>query len=333
MTTLYIDRKGADVDVDGGAVVVRVDGQRRSAVPLKPLERVIVASSARLTTRFLARLAENGTGLLILAGLQHKPVATLMGRPDGDVALRMAQYALSADEAGRAHLSQRFVLGKLSAQLALLRRMEETRGRSLALNRGVEVLGAALDEVGKASAGRARLRGLEGAAAASYFTAYASLFPASLGFDRRTRRPPRDPVNACLSLGYTLLHFEAVRVAAAQGLDPMVGAYHDLAPGRESLACDFSEPLRPAVDRFVWTLFSGGVLRPENFSASESSGCRLKKEPRRAFYRAWELEARNHRPLLARLAEDFATAIRSRAEYAGARAIPAPSPGEEAGDG
>jgi CRISPR-associated protein Cas1 len=75
MTTLYIDRKGAEIDVEGDTVVVRTDGERRCTIPLKPLERVIVASSARLTTRCLARLAENGTGL--------RPLTRSRGVEDG----------------------------------------------------------------------------------------------------------------------------------------------------------------------------------------------------------------------------------------------------------
>ena len=67
--------------------------------------------------------------------------------------------------------------------------------------------------------------GLEGAAAA-YFRALAAAFPPALGFEGRNRRPPRDPVNACLSLGYTLLHGDAVREAAVQGFDPMIGVLH-----------------------------------------------------------------------------------------------------------
>jgi CRISPR-associated protein Cas1 len=61
-------------------------------------------------------------------------------------------------------------------------------------------------------------------------------------------------VNACLSLGYTLLHFDAVRACHETGLEPYVGFYHEPAFARESLACDFIEALRPKVDEWVWRL-------------------------------------------------------------------------------
>jgi CRISP-associated protein Cas1 len=322
MTTLYIDRRGADIDVENDTVIVRLKGERCGTVPLRPLERIVVSASAKLSTRCLARLAENGIGLLILPGGKRASSATLMGQPRGDTELRIAQYALVRDEPFRAYLARGLVIAKITAQLAFLHQAAEKRGPSPILNRTQEALGSAIAELGQTAPDRARLRGLEGAAAASYFSAFATLFPVSLRFERRTRRPPRDPVNACLSLGYTLLHFEAVREAASHGLDPMVGAYHDLTSGRESLACDFAEPLRPAIDRFVLSLFSDGRLRPESFSLDDAQGCRLKKDARRDFYASFEeQEAPRHRPVLARMARDFVDALRARRAASGAPAI------------
>ena len=100
---------------------------------------------------------------------------------------------------------------------------------------------------------------MEGAAQAAYFRAYCSLFAEALAFNGRNRRPPRDPVNACLSLGYTLVHFEAARAAYAAGLDPFLGFFHEIAFGRESLACDLMEPVRPLVDAWLWEMFRSRI--------------------------------------------------------------------------
>jgi CRISP-associated protein Cas1 len=77
---------------------------------------------------------------------------------------------------------------------------------------------------------------LEGAAAAMYFEAYQQIFPADFKFNGRHRRPPPDPVNALLSLCYTLIHHEAVNALKMYGLDPMLGFYHQPYYGRDSLA-------------------------------------------------------------------------------------------------
>jgi CRISPR-associated protein Cas1 len=69
---------------------------------------------------------------------------------------------------------------------------------------------------------------------------------------------------ACRS-AYTLAHAEALRIAAHKGFDPTLGVYHDPSAGRDSLACDLVEPLRPLVDGFVHALFAGRRLRPRIF--------------------------------------------------------------------
>ena len=147
------------------------------------------------------------------------------------------------------------------------------------------------------SAGIDSLRGIEGAAAAAYFEAFTSLFPPSLEFTGRNKRPPRDPVNACLSLAYTLVHFEAVAASYAAGLDPLLGLYHEPAFGRESLASDLIEPLRPHADAWVWSLFRERVLTGEHFH-NDKGAVLLGKTGRQYFYTRFENFAHPLRRLL-----------------------------------
>jgi len=133
-----------------------------------------------------------------------------------------------------------------------------------------------------------RLRGIEGAGASAYFGGFTQLFAPALEFTGRNRRPPRDPVNACLSLAYTLLHFETVIACHGAGLDPFIGFYHEPAYGRESLACDLVEPLRPRVDAWTWELFRSKTLRSDHFSSEQQNGCLLDKRGRKLFYAEYE---------------------------------------------
>jgi CRISPR-associated protein Cas1 len=141
-----------------------------------------------------------------------------------------------------------------------------------------------------------------------HFHGYTRLFAPELNFSGRNRRPPRDPVNACLSLGYTLLHFDAVRAAHAAGLDALLGFYHRPAVGRESLACDLIEPIRPLVDDWLWTQFSERHLRSEHFS-DDRGACLIGKAGRSHFYASWEtfapLPRRWLRTTCARLAAEL----------------------------
>jgi CRISPR-associated protein Cas1 len=133
------------------------------------------------------------------------------------------------------------------------------------------------------------LRGIEGSSQAVYFSVYTKLYPDSYGFEKRTRRPPTDPVNAMLSLCYTMLHYETVREIQLIGLDPTIGFYHQFEYGRESLACDIVEIFRVDVDRFVYEIFKKNELSKRDFMKDESTGgVYLKKSGRKKFYPLYE---------------------------------------------
>jgi CRISP-associated protein Cas1 len=162
-----------------------------------------------------------------------------------------------------------------------------------------------------------RLRGIEGAGASAYFGGFTQLFAPALEFTARNRRPPRDPVNACLSLGYTLLHFEAVTACHGAGLAPFIGFYHEPAYGRESLACDLVEPLRPRVDEWAWELFSSKTLRSDHFTSEQQNGCLLDKTGRKLFYAEYERFIPPLRKLLRRFAGSSARRLIADQEQAG----------------
>jgi CRISPR-associated protein Cas1 len=125
------------------------------------------------------------------------------------------------------------------------------------------------------------------------------MFPESLEFKKRNRRPPEDPVNAMLSLCYTLLHYEMVREIEVIGLDPTIGFYHQFDYGRESLACDIVEMYRTDVDTFVWEIFRERIFAVRDFAhEDERPGCYLKKESRKRFYPLYEEWAKGIRPQL-----------------------------------
>ncbi|BAU58770.2 CRISPR-associated protein Cas1 [Halorhodospira halochloris] len=151
-------------------------------------------------------------------------------------------------------------------------------------------------------------RGYEGSATAAFFRGYTSLFPESLGFKSRNRRPPRDPVNAILSLGYALAHGDALRATMASGLDPAIGFLHQPAWGRDSLACDLTEIARSRVEQLTWHLFANRSLRAGDFSTdSDGEGVRLRKSARCNFFACWEAHAKLHRRWQKRAANTIAS--------------------------
>jgi CRISPR-associated protein Cas1 len=258
---------------------------------------------ATITTGALGILAEAGVALLVLSGRQGRSAAILHGRMQTDANRRIAQYGWYADPDSRVEWSRRLVAFKLRAQHGFLSKAILLRPDCRpALQAGARQLRTALTDLNAsplASLSLPRLNGIEGAAAAAYFSAYAQLFPSSLNFTGRNRRPPRDPVNAALSLAYTLLHFEAVQACLTHGLDPAIGFYHEPAHRRESLAADLIEPLRPQIDRWVWRLFADRDLHARDF-VEDNGACLLKKEGRALFYARYETIAPPLRRLLRR---------------------------------
>lgn len=312
MSTLIIDRRDAALDAETGRLSVRVGGAEVGHFPLGQVERLVVRGQATLSTRLLAALNEAGAGLLLLSGRRNEPTATLLGKPHADASVRTGQLALSLDRNARLELARWAVGAKIAAQARTLGRGEPMRGDRRALIHARRTLG---EFIGRARAAHdiASLSGVEGAAAAAYFPGLADLFPAAAGFSGRNRRPPRDPGNAVLSLGYTLLTFDAAREAQLAGLDPLVGFLHALAPGRPSLACDLVEPVRPRIDLWAVGLFRSGVLRADHFHR-DGEACLLGKAGRSVLLAAWEDEA----VLFRRILREMCRVLARRARKAGA---------------
>jgi len=310
MATLLIDRKDVVLRQEGVRLLVYEGGERTGSVPVSQLERVVIQNRAVLDTGVLGVLAEQGVGLVVLNPRRPARTAHLAGRAHSDVRRRLAQYRCSQDEDWCLRWSRWLVIRKLRQQRRVLGAMLSQRAdRRRALSGAMRGIEERLSRLrGATDADGDRIRGLEGAAAAAYFRGYVSVFPASLGFTGRNRRPPRDPVNACLSLGYTLLHAEAVMALHTVGLDPLLGFFHDPAFRRESLASDLIEPLRALVDEWVWHTFQGRELRAEHFF-KDKGACLLNKSGRKVFYSGWECRASVPRRRLQRYARALVRAL------------------------
>lgn len=301
MTTLYLDRRDAVIEASDGILLVRGADGSLVRTPLAPVERVVLRGPASLTTGAIAAIAGQGAALLVLSGRQGRMAGIMAGGAHADAAIRLGQFRLALDPAAREGIARQVLRRKLLGQRRLLAEgLRRRPDRRRAMLRGQEALAEAMQRLREpAPMASAQLMGIEGAAAAAFFEAYAALLPPSAGFAGRNRRPPRDPANALLSLAYTLAHFEAVAAAQRAGLDPAIGFLHALFPGRESLACDLVEPLRPLCERLVWRLLAEERLRASHFTR-DGEACLLGKAGRLAFYAAWEEAVAPARRLLRR---------------------------------
>ncbi len=297
MPLLLLDRAQLDVRSEGDALALYEAGQRRGTVPIKLVERCVIQGvQTQLDSGVLIKLAEAGCTTVLMSPRHTRRIAIVLGPHHNDAAVRLAQAQCVMNDVWCRQWALDVVRTKLARQHRNLQTWLAQRpdARKPVFD-ALQAVGTSLSNLQSlgASASQpdlANLRGREGAAARAYFAGLAGVVPPALAFTGRNRRPPRDPVNVCLSLGYTLLHAQAVQACQTAGLDPLLGFYHRPAIGRESLASDLIEALRPAVDMWVWEQLRSRSLREEHFTFDKGA-CLLGKAGRQHFYASWQASA------------------------------------------
>ncbi|MEZ6141683.1 MAG: CRISPR-associated endonuclease Cas1 [Zavarzinella sp.] len=202
------------------------------------------------------------------------------------VATRLKQFYLLNDPERRLEWAKFIVQQKLLSQRDSARNFQK-QGTSEA-GETISRLDQALMDVESATS-VPQLRGIEGNAARAWFLLLGCRLHHPWVFTTRTRRPPKDPVNALLSIGYTWLFTKVLARASASGLELNLGGLHDFRPGRASFVCDLIEPLRVlAVDRWVLTICNRNNISPANFTDDPSLGFRLQPDLFPNVLHSWE---------------------------------------------
>lgn len=286
MSTLFLDRAGLEIRLEGGHLRVRIADECSSTIPLTGFDRMVVFGRMRLDSSLLGALAERGISVLLLTGRSHRRRGMLLGAGGQDARRRLLQYRACCDPAACTDLARELLAAKLAVQQrGLVTMLERRPDQRRVLLRKQRTLGSLAESL--CSAAPDAFLGLEGSAARAWYEGLAAILPPDLEFHGRRRRPPPDPCNALLSLAYTLIHADAAAMAWAVGLDPMLGFLHQPLHGRESLACDLIEPLRPRIDMSIWRILAERSIRQEHFATSEN-GCYLTRTGRAHFYPLWE---------------------------------------------
>jgi len=209
----------------------------------------------------------------------------LMPPTGKNIALRHKQYERAQDLVFCLAVSRAIVAGKLRNCRALARRWARTRPEIP--KELIERIDQAVKQAATAD-DLAALRGIEGAGTRAYFEVWRRALSPGMGFEKRTRRPPRDPVNALLSLGYTLLTDNLMTACEIVGLDPYDGFFHADKYGRPALALDLVEEFRPViVDSVVLNVVNREILTAEDFEPGPEGGIYLKPGALRTFFQQY----------------------------------------------
>jgi len=274
---LWVDEPDVSLDLCAGAVRITAPEGTSRRVGLGALAQITLLRSATVSTEVLRACHEAGVSLVLLSE-RSAAAGILWPASRRGARLRHAQHLMAADLPRSLEMARWLVKAKITEQARWL----DAHGVPHTLNRFLAAagLGSTIDT----------LRGIEGAAGAQYFRLWGGLWLCPWQFTVRGRQPPGDPVNALLSLTYTLAQALVGRTASARGLDLAVGCLHPLTGDRPALALDLLEPLRPWCDQWLWQLCESGKLTPEDFELEPQRGSRLTRDGRRRYYSAWFAE-------------------------------------------
>jgi CRISPR-associated protein Cas1 len=288
---VYLNTQGVRVGKSGAVLQVKEDRTVLQEVRIGEICQVSLMGNIQITTQAVQALCEAGVPVCYFS-MGGWFYGITVGLNVKNVFLRRSQFRLSEAEYFALAFARRLVAGKIRNQRTLLQRnhVEPNRG----------TLAAMKEMADRAEQARSleELLGLEGNGARLYFGDFGGMIKPGEGqeavdlpfdFAGRNRRPPRDPVNALLSLGYSLLAKDLTVACYAVGFDPYIGYYHQPRFGRPALALDLMEPFRPLiVDSAVLSAINGGMVTPRDFVRVGGSVA-LTASGRKAFFRAYEL--------------------------------------------
>jgi CRISPR-associated endonuclease Cas1 len=287
MTTLYVTDQGAYLRVRHQQFQVVYEQALKCSVPVNRVSHVVLfgtcnvshgAVSLALRRRIpILYLASNGSYFGRLASEGHAQI---------DYLARQVACAQDPDFGRRQAAS--IIVAKLHNSRKLLQRLNRKRPTEIATS-AIDELAALIEQVPTVESVESML-GYEGQGANLYFQAYASLLKGRFEFEKRTRRPPTDPVNSLLSLGYTLLSQHVHSMVEVAGLHTHFGNLHKPHKNRPSLVCDLVEEFRAfVVDTLVAYLINSNIFTPEDFTPPDArGGVYLQPDALKKFLKHWE---------------------------------------------
>ncbi len=282
---LVAQKEGVRIGVRGSALhVVDKDGVTVKEVPLANVESLALLGSVQLSTQAVQVLADRSVSVSFLSGA-GRLIAMIDPMDSVSAEVRRAQVRRFDDPQACLALARAVISAKIVNQRTLLQRNHSTLLGTVPSELAAEA------EKALQSDSLEEIRGHEGQAAAIYFEHFGGMFKGQLALEfdgnGRKRRPPPDPINACISMGYSMLTHECVAALRQARLEPSIGAFHVSRPGRPALALDLMEPFRPLIaDSVAIAAFNRGELTEGHFLRT-AAGCVLTDAGRRAFFNAW----------------------------------------------
>ena len=252
---VYVTKQGSVVGVDGERITVAIkDEGILASFPMGQVDTINIFGNIQFTTQFVARANEHGIVLNYFTQF-GKYRGSFIPERNTIAEVRRHQYALKEDQS--LLIAQKIIHGKIRNSRTFLSRKGVSSTVKLADLEERTITTQTMDE----------LRGIEGEAASIYFSLLDGCLVGDWTFEKRTRRPPEDHINALLSLTYTMMKNEVLSALRQYNLDPFIGVMHADRHGRPALALDLQEEFRSIFcDAFAIRLINRRVLTHEDFA-------------------------------------------------------------------
>lgn len=288
MSYLYVNEQGARINFESNRMIVRYKDDSTKSIPVELLEEISVFGAVQISTQCMQECLKRGINVIFYSK-NGSYFGRLISTTHVNVHRQRMQAALYENMQFRLEFSRKIIQAKIKNQIVLIRRYERNSRNSVNIHLPVQNMQYMIEKVKNAETIE-QVMGYEGTSAKIYFQTLGQLVDPDFRFSGRNRRPPRDPFNSMLSLGYSILLNEIYGKLEAKGLNPYFGVMHKDREKHPTLASDLMEEWRaPLVDAVVLSLVNGHEVKKEEFYSEEGEkGVFLNKTAFNTFVRKLE---------------------------------------------
>ncbi|HBY56980.1 MAG TPA: CRISPR-associated endonuclease Cas1 [Candidatus Atribacteria bacterium] len=293
MSNIYLTEQGAKIKKSYRRLIVEKDGKILLDIPEFKVDKIFIFGNIQITTQALTFFLNNGidTNFFSLTGNFKGKLTSVESK---NIYLRIEQYKKYFDNQFRIAIAKKLVGIKIKNHISMIKRF--------ARNHPDIVLDDLTVELNKSKDNLVRknkistILGVEGQEASIFFKAFRRMLRNNMNFQTRIRRPPSNPVNSLLSLGYTLITTEMMSILSANGFDPYLGYLHGADYGRPSLALDLIEEFRsPVIDRLTLYLINNQIIDVQDFLNIEEKGYYLNENGKKKYFTNYEKYMNNQK--------------------------------------
>lgn len=267
MSVIYVKEQGAYICKSGEKIEVIKKNQKLFSFPVWNIEGLSVIGNVQISTQALVYLIESGIDVSFFS-YSGRYIGQVMADSSKNIFLRFSQYDAYQNMRTRLQIAQNLIFNKIQNQMQIIRKYRFKDGFSP--KNELEKMKKLQSKLFSCETSN-EILGVEGMCSNIYFSCFSHMIDCQFEFKGRNRRPPKDPINVILSLGYTFLTREVCSVLEAESFEVYLGFLHGIRYGRKSLALDIVEEFRqPVVDRFVIRSFNKRILNEFDFETEES---------------------------------------------------------------